>query len=161
MTRAIWIAALAVAAAAFALDQGSKQLILAAFAERAGATEITPFFNLVLTLNRGISFGLFNRDSEVGPFVFLALSLAIAGGLLFWLRRIDRAWIATAIGLIVGGALGNALDRLRYGGVVDFLDIHAFGYHWPAFNLADSAIVIGVGFLLLEGMVERRPSVLG
>lgn len=161
MTRAIWIVALTVAAAAFVVDLGSKQLILWSFAGGPGAIEIAPFFNLVLTLNRGISFGLFNQGSDVGPYVFLALSLAIVGGLLIWLRRIDRMWIAAAVGLIIGGALGNALDRLRHGGVVDFLDFHALSYHWPAFNLADTAIVIGVSFLLLEGMVVRRPSVLG
>jgi signal peptidase II len=159
MTRAVWIAALAAAIAALFLDQASKFLILVAFADEARVTEITSFFNLVLALNRGISFGLFNQESEAGPVVFLGVSLAIACGLLVWLRRIDRLWIAAAVGLIVGGALGNALDRFRYGGVVDFLDFHAFGYHWYTFNLADSAIVIGVAFLLLEGMFDRRPSV--
>lgn len=161
VTRKVWAAALAAAAAAaaFALDQLTKHLMLTDFADRTESAEVLPFLNLVLVLNRGISFGLFNRESAAGPYVFLALSLLIAGALLLWLRRIDRPWPAGAVGLVVGGAIGNAVDRLRFGGVVDFLDFHAFGYHWPAFNLADSAIVIGVAFLLWDGVVVRRPSV--
>jgi signal peptidase II len=159
--RKVWAAALAAAGAVFALDQWSKYLMLTVFADRMSSAEVTPFFNLVLVLNRGISFGLFNQESVAGPWVFLGLSLAIAGALLVWLRRIDRPLLAAAVGLVVGGAVGNALDRLRFGGVVDFLDLHAFGYHWPAFNLADSAIVIGVAFLLLDGFVVRRTSIAG
>ena len=86
----------------------------------------------------------------------LALSLARVLCLLFWLRRAESRWLAAALGLIIGGALGNALDRLRSGFGEDFFDFHAFGYHWPAFNVADMAIFGGVAFIVLDGFAFRR-----
>ena len=82
---------------------------------------------------------------------FLSAS-AVAGGLVMWLRRVQSPWLAAAIGLVIGGALGNAFDRIRLGAVADFFDFYAFGFHWFAFNIADAAIVGGVAFIVLDGL---------
>ncbi|MEQ8247385.1 MAG: signal peptidase II [Alphaproteobacteria bacterium] len=115
---------------------------------------VTDFFNLVLTFNPGISFSLFQE--AWGRWVFSALALAIVVGLAVWLRRQSAVWLGVAGGAIIGGALGNTIDRVVHGAVVDFLDFHAFGYHWPAFNAADSAIVTGVVMILTEGVIVGR-----
>jgi len=114
---------------------------------------ITGFFNLVSVRNHGVSFGLLNHGAVLSPYVFVGLAVVAAVVLLLWLVRVNHAVTALALGLIIGGALGNGVDRVRYGAVVDFLDFHAFGYHWPAFNLADSGIVVGVSLLLLQSLV--------
>lgn len=141
---AVWLAILVVV-----LDQVTKWIVIGAFPAGGGQAQITGFLNLVLTCNTGVSFG---QLGGVPPWILIALALAICAGLLVWLRRQDRKVPILAIGLIVGGALGNIVDRLRIGCVVDFLDFHAFGWHWPAFNVADSAIVIGVVLLLVDGL---------
>ena len=146
---------LILAAAVVALDQAVKWLVLNYFFTRADPVEITPFFNLVLAWNRGISFSLFHSEEAYAPFVLSALAVAISLGLAFWLRRVGQRWAATGIGLVIGGAIGNVIDRLRFGAVVDFLDFHWGVYHWPAFNLADSAITIGVVLLLIDGLFHR------
>jgi signal peptidase II len=149
-----WRVALPVALAALAADQASKWWIQGIVA-RDRPIEILPFFNLVYAENRGISFSLLHMDSAIGPYVLSALALAIVAGLLWWLRRVSRAWPATAGGLVMGGAVGNVIDRLAKGAVFDFLDVHVAGYHWPAFNLADSAITVGVAMLLIDGLFAR------
>jgi len=146
---------LALAAVVIVLDQASKWLVLEYFANHAEAIEITPFFNLVLAWNRGISFSLFHSDQAYAPVVLSALALAISVGLVIWLGRIRQRWPATGIGVIVGGAVGNVIDRVRYGAVTDFLDFHWRDYHWPAFNLADASITIGVLFLVVDGLFRR------
>jgi signal peptidase II len=110
--------------------------------------EILPFFNIVMVWNKGVSFGLFNDAGDYGPLALIALSVFIIGFFLVWMFRTDSKLYLIAMPLIIGGAFGNVLDRARFGAVVDFLDVHAFGFHWPAFNISDSAIVIGV-FLLM------------
>ena len=110
--------------------------------------EILPFFNIVMVWNKGVSFGLFNDAGDYGPLALMVLSIFIIGFFLVWMLRTDSKLYLIATPLIIGGALGNVLDRARFGAVVDFLDVHAFGFHWPAFNISDSAIVIGV-FLLM------------
>ncbi|HYZ39040.1 MAG TPA: signal peptidase II [Stellaceae bacterium] len=140
------------------MDQLSKAAILASFAGRffGDRDTITSFFNLVLTYNRGISFGLFNDGGGVNALVFSFAAAAIIAVLLYWLSRAASPFLAVAIGLIIGGAVGNVIDRLRFGAVVDFLDFHIGSLHWPAFNLADSAICIGVAAMLVDGLVLRR-----
>ena len=138
-----------------ALDQASKWWLLELMGRDPRVIEVTPFFNLVLGLNRGVSFGLFD-SAEMGPWPFLLLAAAITVALLVWLAKAGQRWTATALGLIIGGAVGNAIDRVRFGGVVDFLDFHALGRHWPAFNVADSAICIGVILILIESLLARR-----
>ena len=87
-----------------------------------------------------------------GVWLISAFALIVAAGLGFWLYRTRRKWPALALGLIIGGALGNVIDRLRLGWVIDFIDFHVNTWHWPAFNIADAAITVGVGMLLIDGL---------
>ena len=150
---------LGTAAVVVILDQLSKAAILAFFGERVfGDREmVTSFFNLALTYNHGISFGLFNGVAGLNALGFSLVAAAIVAVLIYWLSRASSLLLAVAIGLIIGGAVGNVIDRLRLGAVVDFLDFHYGGLHWPAFNLADSAICVGVGVMLIDGLVRREP----
>ena len=150
---------LAVAALVVVLDQLSKWWILERIMLPPRVIEITSFFNLVLTWNRGVSFGMFNTDSPLNVWVLPLVAVAIVVMLVAWLARADRQLLAIALGSIIGGAIGNLIDRVRFGAVADFLDAHAFGYHWPAFNVADSAITIGVAVLIFDcvfGTAEHR-----
>jgi signal peptidase II len=149
---------LATAAAVAIIDQLTKAAVLNHFAGRfSGDREVvTSFFNLALTYNRGISFGLFNEGAGVNALIFSLAAAAIVGVLVFWLSRVTSPFLGIAIGLIIGGAIGNVIDRIRLGAVVDFLDFHLGTLHWPAFNIADSAICIGVGAMLLDGLLLRR-----
>ncbi len=113
-----------------------------------GQITILPFFNLVEVWNKGISFGMFN-DLSYGQWLLSGMAMIITLVLLRWLSRTDDRLTAAALCLIIGGAVGNTIDRMRFGAVADYLDFHAYGYHWPAFNLTDSAIFIGVILLLL------------
>ena len=106
----------------------------------------------MLVWNPGISFGMLGRLGDLGPWLLIGCAVAIAVALAFWLLRESRPLTRLALGLVLGGAIGNAIDRIRFGAVVDFLDFHALGYHWPAFNVSDSAIVVGAGLLVLEGL---------
>ena len=146
---------LAVAAVVVVLDQLSKLWVRASLLQPLRDIEVTPFFKLIYTENRGVSFSMFHSDSPAGPWLLSALALAIVAALLWWLRRVDRLLPALAIGLVIGGAVGNVIDRLRLGGVVDFLYFHLGDYYWPAFNLADSAISVGVVALLADGLFRR------
>ncbi len=146
---------LALATAVAALDQLVKFWVLGFFAARPGenGVMVLPFFNLVLAWNRGVSFGLFNSATARGTLLFAVLAAIIVAALLLWLKRAGRGWLALAIGLVIGGALGNIIDRIFRGAVVDFLDFHWGDWHWFAFNLADTAITIGVIFIALDGML--------
>jgi signal peptidase II len=117
---------------------------------------LTPFLDLVLRWNRGISFSLLARDSALGQIALVALTLAVTGLLTVWLFRSGSALPAVGLGLIIGGALGNAIDRVAHGAVVDYLDLHAFGRHFFVFNVADAAINIGVALLILDLLLAPR-----
>lgn len=134
-------------------DQLVKWWILTEVMNPPRVIPVTDFFNLVLTWNRGVSFGLFSDGAQFITYVLIALALAIAGTLMVWLWRTDRWIIGIALGLVVGGALGNVIDRIRFGAVVDFLDFHWAGWHWPAFNVADSAITVGVAMIVLDSLL--------
>lgn len=144
------------------VDQISKIAILVMFNHNGCPTYpvlpwlITNNFNLVLHCNRGVTFGLFNNGHDLSPYIFVGVALVIMGLLFAWLVRATSYLTVTGLGLVLGGAVGNVIDRLQHGGVVDFLDFHAFGYHWPAFNVADAAIVCGVGLLLFENLVRPQ-----
>ncbi len=138
------------------LDQLVKWWVLADLMNPPAVIEVTRFFNFVLVWNRGVSFGLFDSDSHWGPILLSSLAVVISVVLFIWLTRAGSRLSAVAIGMVLGGAVGNVIDRIRYGAVVDFLDFHAMGYHWPAFNVADSAISVGVGLLLYDGLFENR-----
>jgi signal peptidase II len=140
-----------VALAVVFIDQIVKAGVLAYSAgSDLEPTPLTPFLDLALRWNRGISFSLFARDSVLGQFALVALTLAVTGVLTLWLIRSRSALPAVGLGLIIGGALGNAIDRVAHGAVVDYLDLHAFGRHFFVFNAADAAINIGVALLILD-----------
>ena len=146
---------LGIAALVLVLDQLTKWWIVADVMNPLRILEITPFLNIVLVRNRGASFGLLNNGGEWGPWLLTVLAVAIGVGLLAWLWRAQSAWVAVALGMIIGGAVGNVIDRLRFGAVTDFLDAHWNDLHWPAFNLADSAISVGVVILLADALIGR------
>jgi signal peptidase II len=148
---------LVLAAFVIVLDQISKVALLMTMEELGGRfIEVTSFFSIVQVMNRGVSFGMFNdAQSELGGVIFSLLAAAIVVMLLVWLWRARSTIIAIGTGLVIGGAVGNVIDRLRLGAVVDFLDFHLGAWHWPAFNVADSAICIGVALLVLDGLLGR------
>ncbi len=143
---------LVVAAVVILFDQATKWWIVDVVMQPPRIIPLTPFFNLVMGWNRGVSFGLFDGDSALNVWILPLVALAIVAALVVWLRRVQGAWLASAIGLVIGGALGNVVDRLRFGAVADFLDFHVAGYHWPAFNVADSGITVGVAMLVLDSL---------
>lgn len=137
-------------------DQASKAVLLEVMAGRGWQPlELTPFFSLVMVWNRGVSFGI-GGGGVMPPWAWVVLSLVIVALLLAWLRRLERPWIAAAIGAVIGGAIGNVIDRLRFGAVADFFDFHLAGWHWPAFNIADAGIVVGVAVLMLDTLFSRE-----
>jgi signal peptidase II len=113
-------------------------------------------FSLVKRYNTGISFSLFATDHDVGPWVFALLATVIAFGLLIWLSQTAERLPAIGLALVVGGAVGNVIDRVREGAVMDFLLFHWKEWAWPAFNIADSAITIGVALLIYDGVFGGR-----
>lgn len=163
--RLFWIG-LATAAAVMLFDQLSKWAITALVMDPACVTPpisqpgcaipVLPFFNLTMVYNPGVTFGL---GGGLGPLVLSGLAVAISVALVVWLRRVDSLLLAIALGGIIGGAIGNVVDRLRFGAVVDFLDVFIPGSglpHWPAFNIADSAIVVGVALVIIDGLIAGR-----
>jgi signal peptidase II len=149
----------ALAAALVVADQAVKALVLHAFAP-GEYREVTGFLNLVLVFNKGAAFSLF--ATAPGWQTPLLTTFALAASLvvsIFIVRSPGKTLLQLSLALILGGALGNVIDRLRFGQVVDFVDLHAFGWHWPAFNVADSAISIGAVLLILDGFFgrEKRP----
>jgi signal peptidase II len=148
---------LGIAAVVVVLDQATKWWLLQTMQQNNGRfIEMTDFFDIVLVWNRGVSFGMFNNDAGLNGMLFSLLAAVIVVALLVWLRRAASAVIGVAIGLVIGGAIGNVADRLRLGAVVDFLDFHLGSWHWPAFNVADAAICVGVGLMVIDGLLTRR-----
>ncbi len=149
------------AAVALVLDQASKFWLLYVFdLGRRGVVQVMPFFDLWLALNVGISFGWFQNDSWIAQAVLTAVKAAAVIALALWMAW-SRTMLATiALGLIIGGAIGNAIDRLAYGAVVDFarfyIEIGGKTYDWYVFNLADVAIVAGVAALLYDSLLGAR-----
>jgi signal peptidase II len=138
------------------LDQILKVAVLDLLDGGARSIVVTPFFNLVLVWNRGVSFGMLQDLGAILPWALTAIALAVIVGLIVWLSRTGQRLVALGLGLVIGGALGNVVDRARYGAVADFLDFHLAGYHWPAFNLADAAICIGAVILIADGLLAPR-----
>jgi signal peptidase II len=151
---------LKIAVLALIIDQLGKYAVLQHFGETGCGVDrheqVTAFFDLVLTCNRGMSFGLFNTGPGLSVPLFSIAAAIIVVILGFWLSRVQTPLLAAGIGLIIGGAVGNLIDRLRFGGVVDFLYLHAGSWYWPAFNFADSAICLGVAAMLFEGLISGR-----
>jgi signal peptidase II len=148
---------LIMAAIMFALDQAHKWLMITTFGFLEGdLVRAAPFLDLVLVWNKGISYGLFAQDTRLGRAVLLAIALVTCLVLVVWLARAANRPVALALGAIIGGALGNALDRLVHGAVADFFSLHAFGFYWYVFNIADVAIVAGVVVLLYDALIGFR-----
>jgi len=147
---------LALSAAVVVLDQLTKYAISASLGPRA-VVEVTSFFNLVLAYNRGAAFSFLAGASGWQREFFVALALLASVWIVWLLRRYPRQTLfCTALALVLGGAIGNVIDRIVLGAVVDFLDFHAFGYHWPAFNVADSAITCGAALLIWDGLRPQK-----
>ena len=115
--------------------------------------ELGPFVNLIVVWNRGISYGLFQQNTELGRWILVLVSVLASVGLSFWIGRTQGKLLAAALGLIVGGAIGNVIDRLAYGAVFDFIQFHIGSWSWYVFNVADAAIVAGVVGLLYDSFV--------
>jgi signal peptidase II len=151
--------AFALAAAVLALDRFTKWLVETRVSAMDVHTVIPGFFDIVHSTNRGVAFGLFNDStSEWHTVLLIALSgaaLLLVGGMLWNARRMDRP-TAYGLGLILGGAAGNVFDRIAWGRVTDFLEFYIGPYHWPTFNVADSAIVVGCVLLLLDMLKSKR-----
>jgi signal peptidase II len=147
----------------FALDQTHKwwMLLIYRIEEKAramgGRIPVLPFLDLVFVINYGVSYGLFQQDGAIGQALLSGFAVAVSIALTVWLARgVDSKIVAVSVGLIIGGALGNALDRMLIGGVADFFSLHAFGFYWYVFNIADVAIVAGVMGLLYDMTVANR-----
>ncbi len=140
------------------LDQATK--LLGLFVLDLPVTEpirLAPFLDLIVVWNRGISYGLFQQHSEAGRWALVALSVAASVGLTVWMLRAEGRLLALALGLVVGGAVGNAIDRVAYGAVFDFIHFHVGSWSWYVFNVADAAIVAGVAGLIYDSLVlEKR-----
>lgn len=142
-----------VAVAGFAADRLHKWWMLNVFdMPGRGRYEVTSFFDMVMAWNKGVSYGLFQAETTLGRIGLIAFALVVVVGLGLWLAKVEIRLTAVAIGLVIGGALGNVLDRFFYGAVADFFSFHAFGFYWYIFNVADIWIVIGVGLILLESV---------
>ncbi len=133
------------------LDQITKYAAVAALTGKA-PVEVTPFFNLVLIYNRGAAFSFLAGMSGWQREVFIGIALIASVWIIYLLRRYPQQLLfCLALSLVLGGAIGNVIDRVTIGAVADFLDFHAFGWHWPAFNVADSAITCGAALLIWDG----------
>lgn len=151
---------LSIAAATLLLDQAHKWYMLLIYRiEERGRVTVTPFLDLVFVKNEGVSYGLFAQGSQAGQWLLAGFAFVASLLMIVWLATgsMNRL-LAGSIGLIVGGAVGNAIDRLILGGVADFFSLHAFGFYWYVFNIADVAIVAGVAGLLYDSLVLSRHS---
>ena len=150
---------LAIALSVVAFDQVTKMWVLESFFSPPRVIEVFSWFNLVPVWNTGISFGMLADYSDWMPGIISGLTIIISLVLLAWLFVVVSVSIKLALSLILGGAVGNIIDRIRFGAVIDFVDIHFFDFHWPAFNIADSAITIGVALFLLDNFLKKSAKV--
>ena len=152
VTKLGWTA-YALAAFVIVADQLSKHWILFVYDLPARfSTPIAGPFSLTMVWNRGVSFGLFRADADLVRWILTLFSICVAVALAIWVRKAHRPLLGVGLGLVIGGAIGNAIDRIRFGAVVDFLDFQRLGFFPWVFNVADSAITIGVVFLLLDSL---------
>ena len=138
-------------------DQASKMVMMSILEQHPFGIPILPVFSLVTAWNPGISFSMLRG---AGPALLAGIAILVSLGLIYWLTRVENRLTAIGIGCVAGGALGNVIDRLRFGAVFDFLDFYVRTgggreWHWPAFNLADTGITIGVILLLFDGLFHR------
>ncbi|HUL97262.1 MAG TPA: signal peptidase II [Usitatibacter sp.] len=149
-----WARWLALSAGVFAADLATKAWVSRVF-QPGDSLEVTPFFNLVLAHNTGAAFSFLAGAGGWQRWFFTAATVVISAGIVVMLARRPGRWVSAALALVLGGALGNLFDRLTLGHVVDFVQLHAAGYYWPAFNVADSGITVGVAMLVWDGLKPR------
>lgn len=154
----IRIAGFLIALVTLIIDQLSKQWILAWFMNGHHQLKVTPFFNIILAANKGVSFGMLPAGSIYGVWSLIGLAIAISFLLGLWIWQAETKSSGICFGLILGGALGNVIDRILYSAVIDFLDFHAMGYHWYTFNIADCGIVIGSVLLIIQMLYNPKKS---
>lgn len=146
------------AATVFIADQLSKLWVIASLGLQAkGSVDVLPVFSLTWVENRGVSMGMMQADGA-GRWLLTTVTAMIAAGVAYWIRREKNVADLVALGLVLGGALGNILDRIRFGYVVDFVHLHWAGYSFYVFNVADAGITIGVAILLTRALFERKPA---
>ena len=138
------------------VDQATKWWISAVMQSFPTIIPISDFFNLVLVMNTGVSFGIFGGGDWWVRWVLVICASVLTVGLVFWMIKTKERPLSFGLAFIIGGALGNLIDRIRLGAVVDFLDFHYQGWHWPAFNIADSAITCGVAIILIDSLYSRK-----
>ncbi len=148
---------IAVAAVVFVADLASKLFVLDGLdLEVTGPIPLLPWLDLVLVWNRGVSYGLFQQDSALGRWLLVAVTVAATAALALWLARTRSRLVAVALGLVVGGAVGNGVDRVVYGAVVDFVHFHVADFSWYVFNVADAAIVAGAVLIAVDALWGGR-----
>lgn len=135
------------------LDQFSKYYIMENILNEYGVISFTSFFNLVRAWNTGVSFSMFNDGGTAGVIILSTISITIVCFLVYWLYKEKNKLVQISLGFIIGGAIGNVIDRIGRGAVFDFLDFHIGEHHWPAFNLADSFICIGATIIIIHGLI--------
>lgn len=150
----LWLSVLVVV-----VDQWTKRLVDASM-QLYQSIELVPFFQLTYLRNQGAAFSFLAGAGGWQRWFFIGLAVTASALICYWLKRMERSqhWEAAAWALILGGALGNLIDRVVYGYVIDFLDVYYGQWHWPAFNVADSAITIGVAMLLIDSLRTRSPA---
>ena len=140
-----------------AADQLTKYIAVQ-FLAAGKVVTVTPFFNLVLVYNSGAAFSILSDAAGWQRGFFIAIAVLASAWIVYLLRKYPHQyWFALALALVLAGAVGNVIDRILIGAVIDFLDFHALGYHWPAFNVADSAITCGAALLIWDALRPRRP----
>jgi len=150
---------LLVALGVIIIDQVSKYVILNYVLQEYAAIILAPFFAVVRAWNTGVSFSMFNNYGINGVYILSGLALLIVVALLKWLKNEKNRLLQVALGFIIGGALGNVIDRIRLGAVFDFLDFYVGDHHWPAFNAADSFICIGAALIVIQGLFFNKKEV--
>ena len=152
MLKWLWLTLLVIV-----LDQGSK-LLADQMLEYYQAVPVMPFFNLTLSYNAGAAFSFLSDAGGWQRWFFILLALVVSTVLFVWLQRLDNGqrMLAVALALVLGGAVGNLIDRIAYGHVIDFIDVYYQQWHWPIFNIADSAITVGVVILIIDGLFSKH-----
>ncbi|MET0066555.1 MAG: signal peptidase II [Candidatus Thiodiazotropha sp.] len=152
MIRWLWLSLLVIV-----LDQSTKQLA-ESMLTLYEPLRVTGFFDLTLLYNKGAAFSFLSDQGGWQRWFFVTLAISVSLGMTVWLYRLTAAekWVAVAVSLIIGGALGNVIDRVLFGKVIDFLHFHVNQHYWPAFNIADSAITVGVGLMILDALVLAK-----
>jgi len=152
----LWLG-VGIAALVFIVDLASKLWVLDGLAlEATGPIRILPWLDFVLVWNRGVSYGLFQQDSDLGRWLLVGVTIVATVALATWMARTTSRLSAVALGFVVGGAVGNGVDRVVYGAVVDFVHFHVADFSWYVFNVADAAIVVGAALIVLDALGGGR-----